>query len=66
MTEQNTKPQKQAENNRKVSRFTKVLLIWLVVLTVAIAVGLICFNKFAGRYEERYSWGISFCQQFCD
>ena len=62
MTEQNTKPQKQAENNRKVSRFTKVLLIWLVVLTVAIAVGLLCFNKFAGRYEEIYQASLPYHQ----
>ena len=46
-----------AENQggpKKISKFTKGLLIWLVVLTVVICVGLVWFNGFTAKYEELY------------
>ena len=61
------KPAKPAETEvndgpRKISKFTKGLLIWLVVLTVAICVGLIWFNGFTARYEELYQASLPYHQ----
>ena len=47
---------------RKISKFTKGLLIWLVVLTAAICVGLIWFNGFTARYEELYQASLPYHQ----
>ena len=61
------KPAKPAETEvndgpRKISKFTKGLLIWLVVLTAAICVGLIWFNGFTARYEELYQASLPYHQ----
>jgi hypothetical protein len=45
-----------------ISRFTKGLIIWLVVLTAAICIGLIWFNSFLGRYEELYQSSLPYHQ----
>ena len=61
------KPAKAAEpqkkgSPRKISKFTKGLLIWLALLTVAICIGLIWFNGFLGRYEELYQASLPYHQ----
>lgn len=54
-TEETVKP-------RKMSGFTKGLLIWLVVLIVVICAGLIWFNGFTSRYEELYQASLPYHQ----
>ena len=43
-----------------ISKFTKGLIIWLVVLTVAICIGLIWFNSFLGKYEQLYQSSLPY------
>ncbi len=47
---------------RKISKFTLGLVIWLVVLTLAICIGLIWFNGFLGTYEELYQESLPYHQ----
>ena len=64
------KPEKAAEaakaketaKPRRISKFTKGLLIWLVVLTAAICAGLIWFNGFTAKYEELYQASLPYHQ----
>ncbi|MCR4776369.1 MAG: hypothetical protein K5869_08340 [Saccharofermentans sp.] len=46
----------------KISRFTKALIIWLILLTVVIAGGLVWFNGFLGKYEEIYQSSLPYHQ----
>ena len=55
-------PEKEEKKTRGISRFTKVLIIWLVLLTVVIAGGLIWFNGFLGKYEELYQASLPYHQ----
>ena len=45
-----------------ISRFTKGLILWLIVLTVAICIGLIWFNSFLGKYEQLYQSSLPYHQ----
>ena len=54
--------EKEEKKTRGISRFTKVLIIWLILLTVVIAGGLIWFNGFLGKYEELYQASLPYHQ----
>lgn len=58
-TEEAAKPEKAKP---KISRFTKALIIWLILLTVVIAGGLVWFNGFLGKYEEIYQSSLPYHQ----
>lgn len=45
---------------QKISKFTKALIIWLILLTVVIAGGLVWFNGFLGKYEEIYQSSLPY------
>ena len=45
-----------------ISKFTKGLILWLIVLTVAICIGLIWFNSFLGKYEQLYQSSLPYHQ----
>ena len=52
--------EKPAEAKPRISRFTKVLIFWLILLTVVIAGGLVWFNGFLGKYEELYQASLPY------
>lgn len=54
---ENEKPAKKAP---RISKFTKVLIFWLVLLTVVIAGGLVWFNGFLAKYEELYQASLPY------
>lgn len=58
----NNAPEETQKPKRKISKFTKGLIIWLVVLTIAICIGLIWFNGFLGKYEELYQESLPYHQ----
>lgn len=59
---QGNTPSKKQKPVRKISKFTLGLVIWLVVLTLAICIGLIWFNSFLGKYEELYQESLPYHQ----
>ena len=52
--------EKPVKAKRGTSKFTKGLIIWLVLLAVVIAVGLACFYGFLGKYEELYQESLPY------
>jgi len=56
------KEEKSEKAKPKISRFTKALIIWLILLTVVIAGGLVWFNGFLGKYEEIYQSSLPYHQ----
>ena len=58
--EKNEASEATAKKKPGISKFTKGLIIWLIVLTVAICVGLIWFNSFLGKYEQLYQSSLPY------
>lgn len=54
--------QKTAQKPPRISKFTRILIIWLVLLTVVIGGALIWFDGFLERYEELYQVSLPYHQ----
>ena len=53
---------KTAKKTPRISKFTRILILWLVLLTAVIAGGLIWFDGFLEKYEELYQVSLPYHQ----
>lgn len=58
--EKESKPEKTEKPKQKISKFTKALILWLILLTVVIAGFLVWFKGFLGKYEEIYQSSLPY------